>query len=138
MDNWATCDLIAPKVFCRHREKLLEPIARWMHSEHTYTIRFGMEMLMSLYLDEAFQTEYLAMAAEVRSEEYYVNMMTAWFFATALAKQYEAALPYMEERRLTPWVHNKAIQKAIESYRVSDEHKAYLKTLRIPGRSRNG
>ena len=115
VDNWATCDLIRPLPF----------------NEHTYTCRFGMEMLMTHYLDAEFETEYLDWAADIRSEEYYLRMMQAWFFATALAKQYDAALPYIENRRLDKWTHNKSIQKSIESYRVSDEHKAYLRGLRI-------
>lgn len=131
VDNWATCDLIRPKVFPRHPEKLIAEIRRWMASRETYTVRFGMEMLMTHFLDGNFREEYLAPVADLRSEEYYVRMMQAWFFATALAKQYEAAVVYIEQRRLEPWTHNKAIQKARESFRVSDERKAYLKTLKI-------
>lgn len=131
VDNWATCDLIRPLPFKKHPADLIENIRRWMDSEHTYTCRFGMEMLMTHYLDAEFKTEYLDWAADIRSEEYYLRMMQAWFFATALAKQYDAALPYIETRRLDKWTHNKAIQKSIESYRVSDEHKAYLRGLRI-------
>ena len=133
VDNWATCDMMRPKIFKKHLPKLLEKIQVWLASEHTYTIRFGMGMLMSFYLDEAFQPEYLQMVGEVRSQEYYVNMMIAWYFATALAKQYEAALPWIEQKRLDVWTHNKAIQKAVESYRITDEQKAYLKTLKIKG-----
>ncbi len=131
VDNWATCDLMRPKVFKKHLPKLLEQIKLWIASEHTYTTRFGIEMLMTYYLDEHFVPEYLEMVAEVRSEEYYVNMMIAWYFATALAKQYYDTLPYIEDKRLDKWTHNKAIQKAIESYRVSDEQKRYLRTLKI-------
>ncbi len=130
VDNWATCDLMRPKVFKKHLPELLEQIKLWLNSEHTYTIRFGIEMLMTYYLDEHFAPEYLEMVAEVRSEEYYVNMMIAWYFATALAKQYVNTLPYIENKRLDKWTHNKAIQKAIESYRVSDEQKGYLRTLK--------
>lgn len=130
VDNWATCDLMRPKVFHRHLPQLLENIKDWIRSEHTYTIRFGLEMLMSFYLDEHFEPEYLELAASVRSEEYYVNMMTAWFFATALAKQYDAALPYIEARRLDKWTHNKAIRKSVESYRITPEQKIYLKSLK--------
>ena len=101
-----------------------------MASERTYTIRFGIGMLMRFYLDEAFRPEYLEMVAGIVSEEYYVRMMAAWFFATALAKQYEQTVPYIEENRLELWTHNKAIQKSVESYRVSAEHKTYLRTLR--------
>ena len=132
VDNWATCDLIRPKVFQKHLPELLEKIQVWLASDHTYTVRFGLEMLMTCYLDDAFRPEYLELAAGVRSGEYYVNMMIAWYFATALAKQYDAALPYLRERRLDPWTHNKAIQKAIESCRVTGEQKAYLRTLKVP------
>ncbi len=130
VDNWATCDIMTPKVFKKHLDELVPEIRRWIRSEHTYTIRFGIEMLMAFYLDDAFKPEYFEEVAIIRSEEYYVNMMIAWYFATALAKQYAAALPYIEQQRLEPWTHNKAIQKAIESYRISDEQKAYLRTLK--------
>lgn len=131
VDNWATCDLLRPVSFKNHRAKLVEEIKVWLCSEHTYTIRFGLEMLMVHFLDGDFKPEYLDWAAGIRSEEYYVNMMLAWYYATALAKQWEATLPYIENCRLDTWVHNKTIQKAIESYRVTDEHKAYLRKLRI-------
>ena len=131
VDNWATCGLLRPVSFKKHRAELLGNIKRWMASEHIYTIRFGVEMLMSHYLDEDFRTEYLEWVAEIHSEEYYVNMMLAWYFATALAKQWDATLPYIESRRLDKWVHNKTIHKAIESYRVTDEQKEYLRTLKI-------
>lgn len=131
VDNWATCDLLRPVSFKKHRAELLGEIRLWLRSEHTYTIRFGMEMLMTHYLDEDFKPEYLEWLAEIRSREYYVNMMLAWYYATALAKQWEATLPYIENHRLDKWVHNKTIQKAIESFRVTDEQKAYLRTLRI-------
>ena len=130
VDNWATCDLMSPKVFRTHLPELLEAIRRWMQSGHTYTVRFAIGMLMSFYLDVAFDDAYPQMVAAVRSGEYYVNMMIAWYFATALAKQYEAVLPYIEERRLDQWCHNKAIQKAVESYRITAEQKEYLKSLR--------
>lgn len=130
VDNWATCDLLSPKVFRTHLPELLEAIRRWMQSEHTYTVRFAIGMLMSFYLDDAFDDAYPQMVAAVRSGEYYVNMMVAWYFATALAKQYEAVLPYIEKRRLDQWCHNKAIQKAVESYRITAEQKEYLKSLR--------
>ena len=130
VDNWATCDSMRPKCFARHREELLTPIRRWIASEHVYTVRYGLEMLMTHYLDRDFDPCYLDWAAAVRSEEYYVNMMIAWYFATALAKQYDAALPVLEEGRLALWTHNKAIQKALESYRIGPEQKAYLKTLK--------
>lgn len=131
IDNWATCDMLSPKVFARHTEELLEPIRRWMASEETYTIRFGIGMLMRFYLDEAFRPEYLQWVARVQSEEYYVNMMRAWYFATALTKQYEAAVPYLQEQRLDAWTHNKAIQKACESLRVPGERKTYLRSLKV-------
>ncbi len=131
VDNWATCDLINPQIFKKHLPEILPEIRRWMGSPETYTIRFGTGMLMRFYLDEAFEPEYLREAAAVRSEEYYVNMMTAWFFATALAKQYDQTLPYLEKHCLDTWTHNKTIRKAIESYRIPDEHKAYLRTLAV-------
>ena len=130
VDNWATCDQLSPKVFKKHKGELIEKIRAWLASGETYTLRFGMGMLMTHYLDEDFDPEYPALVAGVQSEEYYIRMMQAWYFATALAKQYEAALPYIEERRLETWTHNKAIQKAIESRRVSDERKAYLRSLK--------
>lgn len=130
VDNWATCDLMSPKVFKKHPPELPEQLKCWMASNHTYTIRFGLGMLMSFYLDDAFQPQYLNWAAAVRSREYYVNMMVAWYFATALAKQYSAALPYIEQGRLALWCHNKAIQKAVESRRITDEHKTYLRSLK--------
>ncbi|MDD4851209.1 MAG: DNA alkylation repair protein [Gemmiger sp.] len=132
IDNWATCDLMAPKVFKKNLPALLGEIRGWLASGKTYTVRYGIGMLMHFYLDEAFQPEYLALVAAVRSEEYYVNMMVAWYFATALAKQYTAALPYLTQHRLAPWAHNKAIQKAVESYRITAEQKVYLKTLKLP------
>ena len=131
VDNWATCDLLSPKIFKKHLQELLVKIRVWTVSEHTYMLRFGVGMLMSLYLDEAFELEYPEMVSGIRSNEYYVNMMIAWYFATALAKQYEAVLPFIENGRLDKWTHNKAIQKAVESCRVTDEKKAYLKTLKI-------
>ena len=131
VDNWATCDLMTPKIFKKHTDELLVEIKRWIASEHTYTIRFGIEMLMIFYLDENFKTEYSDMVAAVHSEEYYVNMMIAWYFATALAKQYDAVLPYLTEHRLDVWTHNKTIQKAVESYRITDEQKVELKNLKM-------
>lgn len=131
VDNWATCDLMSPKVFKKHLPELYEKIRDWLKSDHTYTVRFGIEMLMSFYLDERFQPEMLGLVAGVKSQEYYVNMMIAWYFATALAKQYDAALPFIQEQRLDKWTHNKAIQKAIESYRIRDEQKSYLRTLKV-------
>lgn len=131
VDNWATCDMPSPKVFQKHLSELLTQIRQWMDSGETYTVRFGIGMLMRLYLaPETFSPEYLQWVAEVHSEEYYVNMMVAWYFATALAKQWEAVIPYIEERRLSQWCHNKAIQKAIESSRIMPEQKDNLRSLR--------
>lgn len=131
VDNWATCDQMSPKVFKKHLPELFDEIVKWIGSDHTYTIRFGIKMLMEHYLEDAFDDKYPAMVAGVVSEEYYVNMMIAWYFATALAKQYEAVLPYMTEQRMGKWVHNKAIQKAIESYRITPEQKEYLRGLKV-------
>ena len=131
VDNWATCDGMSPRAFRKEPEKLLARIAEWLASGHTYTVRYGMLMLMKHFLGENFRAEYPAMVASVQSEEYYVQMMQSWYFATALAAQYDAVLPYIEERRLPVWVHNKTIQKAVESYRISAERKAYLRTLRV-------
>ncbi len=131
IDNWATCDSLVPKVFKGCLDKLLPHIDRWLESEHTYTLRFGIKMLMDLGLDADFDPSYPAAVAAVHSQEYYVNMMRAWYFATALAKQYEAVLPYIEQLRLDKWTHNKAIQKSIESYRITPEQKVYLKSLRL-------
>ncbi len=131
IDNWATCDMISPKVFKKHLPKLYEKIQVWLKSDRIYTVRFGIGMLMRFYLDGNFRPEMLELVACIRSEEYYVNMMIAWYFATALAKQYEAALPYIQEQRLEKWTHNKAIQKAIESYRIGIEAKEYLRTLKV-------
>ncbi|MGI5978515.1 MAG: DNA alkylation repair protein [Oscillospiraceae bacterium] len=130
VDNWATCDLLSPKVFKKHRQELWDQIPEWLASSETFTVRFGIEMLMNHFLDEDFSAEVLERVAVLRSEEYYINMMIAWFFATALAKQWDASLPYVTQRRLDRWCHNKTIQKAVESYRITDEQKAYLKTLK--------
>lgn len=130
VDNWAVCDLISPRSFKSRPAELAAHVRRWLESSHSYTVRFGIGVLMSFYLDEGFEPAQLEAVAERCCEEYYVNMMVAWYFATALAKQPEAALPYIENRRLSRWTHNKAIQKSIESRRIPDETKAYLKTLR--------
>lgn len=127
VDNWATCDMMRPKLFKKHLPELRLKIKEWIASDHVYTIRYGIGMLLSFYLDEEFKPEYLDWVAQIQTNEYYVNMMMAWYFATALAKQYEATIPYIEEKRLDEWTHNKAIQKAIESYRISEEQKAYLR-----------
>ena len=130
IDNWATCDLPAPKCFAKHKQELFPRIKEWIASEETYTIRYGIDLLMALYLDADFRPEYLELAASVASEEYYVKMVIAWYFATALAKQWDAAIPYMEQRRLPDWVHRKTIRKAVESYRITKEQKDYLRTLK--------
>ena len=130
VDNWATCDQTSPKVFKKHRDKLICEIKRWLSSEETYTVRFGISMLMNHYLDDDFSCDYPEMVSQIRSDEYYVNMMIAWYFATALAKHYDETLPYLQNRRLDTWVHNKTIQKARESFRVSSEQKDYLKSLK--------
>ena len=131
IDNWATCDQLSPKIFRKHRPKLIDQIRKWIISDRTYTIRFGIGMLMEHFLDEDYDPAYPEMVACIRSDEYYVNMMIAWYFATALAKQYDSILPFIENRRLDPWTHNKTIQKARESYRISPEQKEYLKALKI-------
>ena len=131
VDNWATCDQMSPKVFKKHRKELLDSIRKWIVSDKTYVIRFAVGMLMEHFLDEDFDLEYPKMVAALRSEEYYVNMMIAWYFATALAKQYDQVLPFIENRALDTWTHNKAIQKSVESYRITPEQKEYLKQLKI-------
>lgn len=131
VDNWATCDMMRPKVFKKHLPELFEYVKVWIESKHTYTVRYGIGMLLSFYLDEEFDEKHLEMVAKIRSEEYYVNMMIAWYFATALAKQWGAAICYIENQKLDKWTHNKAIQKAIESYRVTKEQKEYLRTWRM-------
>ena len=131
VDNWATCDQMSPKVFKKNRGALMEHIRGWIASDLTYTIRFAVGMLMEHYLDEDFDPAYPEMVAALRSDEYYVNMMIAWYFATALAKQWDAALPFIEQRKLDQWTHNKAIQKACESYRITTEQKAHLKGLKV-------
>ena len=134
VDNWATCDQLSPKAFKKQPQKLLPYIRTWIKSDETYTVRFAIGMLMEHFLGELFDTEYADMVAAVRSDEYYINMMIAWYFATALAKQYDAVIPYIANKRLDDWTHNKAIQKSVESYRITPEQKAYLKTLKIKKR----
>lgn len=131
IDNWATCDMFFPKVFAKNKNEILDYAKKWMKSEHTYTIRYGIGIMMRLFLDEDFKEEYLDIVGSIKSGEYYVNMMISWFFATALAKQYKSAVKHIEQNKLPVWIHNKTIQKAVESYRVSTESKEYLKTLRI-------
>ena len=131
VDNWATCDQMSPKVFKKNKKELLNYIEKWMESKETYTIRFAIGMLMQHFLDEDFDEKYMDRISKVRSEEYYVNMMIAWYFATALAKQYDAAIPYIQEKKLDTWTHNKTIQKAVESYRIDSDTKEYLRSLKI-------
>ena len=131
IDNWATCDQFSPKVFKKQPERLLPSIEEWLKSDHVYTVRFAVGMLMEHFLGDHFDLRYPEMVAAVRSEEYYINMMIAWYFATALAKQYDAVLPFITEKRLDDWTHNKAIQKCVESDRITPEQKEYLKTLKV-------
>ena len=130
VDNWAVCDIMSPGIFKKNKKELINKIREWTKSDMTYICRFGIGMLMSHYLDDDFKAEYLDIPASVHSEEYYVNMMIAWFFATALAKQWDATVPYIEKGRLDVWTHNKTIQKARESYRITEEQKEYLKSLK--------
>lgn len=130
IDNWATCDQLSPKVFKKHHKELIAYIKEWLESDRVYTVRFGIGMLMEHFLDEDFDIMYPDTVSNIRSDEYYVNMMIAWYFATALAKRYESILPFIEKRSLDIWTHNKAIQKAVESLRISDEKKEYLKNLK--------
>lgn len=130
INNWATCDQLNPKIFKKNKDKLLPFIKKWILSEHVYTVRFAISMLMKHFLNDDFSEEYLEMVCSVKNGDYYVKMMVAWYFATALARQYDSALPYIEQKKLEPWTHNKAIQKACESFRVKDEHKEYLRTLK--------
>ena len=131
VDNWATCDQMSPKIFKKHKTELLAEIEEWLKSDKTYTVRFAVGMLMEHFLGEDFDISYPERVAAIRSEEYYVRMMVAWYFATALAKRYDAVIPFIEEKKLDPWTHNKAIRKAIESYRIADEQKEYLRSLKI-------
>ncbi len=131
IDNWATCDMLSPKIFAKHKDKLINEIPNFINSKETYTVRFGIEMLMSHFLDEDFNPRYLDMVAEIKSDEYYVTMMIAWFFATALAKQWESTVVFIENKKLDVTVHNKTIQKAVESYRITDKQKQYLRSLKI-------
>ena len=131
VDNWATCDQMSPKIFKKHKKDLLKEVKVWLKSKHTYTVRFGIGMLMEHFLDEDYDVAYPKMVAKIRSDEYYINMMIAWYFATALAKQYESIIPFIEGKMLDVWTHNKTIQKAIESYRITPEQKEYLRSLKI-------
>ena len=131
VDNWATSDGLKPSCIKGNEQDFVKRIYGWLSSDHEYTVRFGIGMLLSYYLDDAFKEEYLLKVSKIRSEKYYINMMIAWYFATALAKKYDATIPYLLEYKLPTWVHNKTIQKAIESYRISKEQKIFLKTLKI-------
>ena len=130
VDCWPVSDQASPKCFKKNHDKLLPVVKRWISSSHIYTSRFGMRILMNEYLDKDFKEEYLELVSSVKGDDYYLKMMQAWYFATALAKQYDSTIKYIENHKLDDWVHRKSIQKAIESFRVSDEHKEYLKTLR--------
>ena len=131
VDNWSVCDSMRPKCFKRNTDKLILEVNEWLASSGTYTVRFGIEMLMTYFLDEHFSAEQIKMVSNIRSDEYYINMMIAWYFATALAKQWESTVPYIEQKVLPLWVHNKTIQKAVESYRVTDSQKKYLREFKI-------
>ncbi len=130
VDCWPVSDQATPKCFKKNHEKLLPYIKKWIASDHVYTARFGIRMLMNEFLEDDFKEEYLELVASKRGEDYYLKMMVAWYFATALAKRYDESVKYIEEKKLDSWVLKKAIQKAVESYRVTDEHKEYLKTFR--------
>lgn len=130
VDNWAVCDIMSPKIFKSEHERLMSDILRWVNSDQTYTIRFGLKILMAHFLDNDFKKEYLEIPAKIKTNEYYINMMIAWFFATALAKQWDSTIVYIENGVLDKWVHNKTIQKARESYRITAEQKEYLKSLK--------
>ncbi len=130
VDNWATCDSMNPKILGENKEKLLPLIEEFLNSTHTYTVRYGIGLLMRYFLGDSFRREYAELVASIKSDEYYIKMMQAWYFATALASNYKDIIPYIENRILDPWTHKKAIQKAVESRRISKETKEYLKTLK--------
>lgn len=131
VDNWATCDGLKPRCFKKNPEKLILKIYEWIKCDEIYTVRFAIGTLMSFYLDENFETKYLELVSEIRSEEYYVNMMISWYFATALAKRYDSAVRFLEDKKLSVWCHNKTIQKSVESFRIPEERKRYLKNLKL-------
>ena len=133
IDNWATCDQLSPKTFAKHKDELLPYIRKWLGSEHTYTVRFAICSLMRYFLGDELKSEYPDKVAAIRSDEYYINMMRAWYFATALAKNYDEIVPYIEQKRLDIWTHNITIQKAVESFRITDEQKHYLRTFKLKG-----
>ena len=128
IDNWATSDSMSPPILSKHKDLLIEQLKIWLNSSHPYTVRFGLKCLMTHYLDADFKEEYLIMASNIKSSEYYIQMMIAWFFATALSKQYKTTISYITNNKLDLWIHNKTIQKALESYRITEEQKLYLKT----------
>lgn len=130
VDNWATCDSMKPKILKKEPEKLLKHISNWLKSKDVYAVRYGINLLMNFYLGDNFDSKYLEMVSDVKSDQYYINMMRAWYFATALAKQYDQTLPFIENKRLDAWTHNKTIQKAVESLRITEQQKKYLKTLK--------
>lgn len=138
IENWAVCDTISPRIFKRHPHQVYEKIRHWVQEEHEYTVRFGVVSLLQFFLDEEFQPEMLELVARIHREEYYINIAVAWYFSFALMKQYECTLPLIESRTLDPWIQNKTIQKAIESWRISDERKEYLRTLKIKGKNSRG
>ena len=131
IDNWATCDQLIPRVFAKNTDKLLPWINKWIKSKHTYTVRFTIGLLMRFYLGDNFDLKYANMVAEIKSSEYYVNMMRAWYFATALAKNWDAVIGFIENKKLDAWTHNKTIQKSIESFRITPTQKEYLSKLKI-------
>lgn len=131
IDNWATCDQLSPKIFKNYKKELLSYVDSWLRSKDIYTVRFVIKMLMEHYLDEDFNIKYPRLISKIKSSEYYINMMIAWYFSTALAKQYDQIIPFIEKNKLDKWTHNKTIQKAVESYRIDDKQKLYLKTLKI-------
>lgn len=130
VDNWATCDQMSPKIFKKNHNILIKQIKSWLKSNKTYTVRFGIGMLMQHFLDDDFKKEYLDLVSIIKSDDYYVNMMIAWYFATALAKKYDLAITFIENDKLNGWIHNKTIQKAIESNRITPIHKEYLKSFK--------
>ncbi len=131
VDNWATCDMMTPKVFNKNLDKLYPNIQEWLKSSHTYTVRFGIVTLMKFFMDDKLDKKHLSLVSSIKSNEYYINMAIAWYFATALASNWEMSISYIKNQKLDKWIHNKTIQKAIESYRITDEQKAYLKTLKV-------
>ncbi len=131
VDNWATCDMMAPKVLGKSPEKLYEKIEEWARSSHTYTVRFAVVTLMKFFMNERLDEKHLKLISSIKSDEYYINMAIAWYFATALSSNWEIVIPYIEKQKLDKWIHNKTIQKAVESYRITKEQKEYLKTLKI-------